>query len=120
VLHQREASPKALLPEEQLLRAQQSAVPSWWAAFPQEPLPVSPAAHYLMGGIETDLNGASTLEGLYASGECASSGVHGANRLASNSLLECFVFAHRAVAHGLAAELRAPIEPWWPVEPRWP
>jgi L-aspartate oxidase len=64
-------------------------------------IPVAPAAHYLMGGIETDLDGQSTVAGLYACGECASSGVHGANRLASNSLLECFVFAHRAVAHGL-------------------
>jgi L-aspartate oxidase len=69
-----------------------------------DPIPVSPAAHYLMGGIETDLDGRSTLPGLYACGECASSGVHGANRLASNSLLECFVFAERAVRHGLAAE----------------
>jgi L-aspartate oxidase len=64
-------------------------------------LPVSPAAHYLMGGIETDIQGRSTLRGLYASGECAASGVHGANRLASNSLLECFVFSHRAVLAGL-------------------
>jgi L-aspartate oxidase len=64
-------------------------------------LPVSPAAHYLMGGIETGLDGASSLRGLYASGECARSGVHGANRLASNSLLECF---RRAVEAGLDAE----------------
>ena len=64
-------------------------------------LPVAPAAHYLMGGIATDLDGAASLRGLYASGECASSGVHGANRLASNSLLECFVFSRRAVAAGL-------------------
>ena len=66
-------------------------------------LPVSPAAHYLMGGIATGLDGASDIAGLYAVGECASSGVHGANRLASNSLLECFVFSHRAVAAGLDA-----------------
>ncbi|MDX6535198.1 MAG: L-aspartate oxidase [Gaiellales bacterium] len=65
-------------------------------------VPVSPAAHYLMGGIATDLWGTSSLPGLYSSGECASSGVHGANRLASNSLLECFVFSHRAVDAGLA------------------
>jgi len=64
-------------------------------------VPVAPAAHYLMGGIATDLSGATSIAGLYAAGECASSGVHGANRLASNSLLECFVFAHRAVAAGL-------------------
>ena len=54
-----------------------------------------------MGGIATDLDGASSLRGLYASGECARSGVHGANRLASNSLLECFVFSRRAVLAGL-------------------
>jgi L-aspartate oxidase len=69
----------------------------------RDPLPVSPAAHYLMGGIATAPDGGTSLRGLYASGECASSGVHGANRLASNSLLECFVFSHRAVEAGLAA-----------------
>jgi L-aspartate oxidase len=68
-----------------------------------DPVPVAPAAHYLMGGIATDLDGATTLAGLYASGESACTGAHGANRLASNSLLECFVFAHRAVASGLDA-----------------
>jgi L-aspartate oxidase len=66
-------------------------------------VPVAPAAHYLMGGIATGLDGATTLERLYASGESACTGAHGANRLASNSLLECFVFAHRAVDAGLAA-----------------
>jgi L-aspartate oxidase len=66
-------------------------------------IPVAPAAHYLMGGIATDLAGATSIAGLYAVGECAATGVHGANRLASNSLLECFVFSGRAVAHGLAA-----------------
>ena len=66
-----------------------------------QPIPVAPAAHYLMGGIATDLNGATTVSGLYAVGECAATGVHGANRLASNSLLECFVFSHRAIAAGL-------------------
>ena len=69
-------------------------------------VPVAPAAHYLMGGIETDLDGTSTLPGLYAAGECASSGVHGANRLASNSLLECFVFSRRAVERGLDGDAR--------------
>jgi L-aspartate oxidase len=73
-------------------------------------LPVSPAAHYLMGGIATDLHGAATVRGLYASGECAASGVHGANRLASNSLLECFVFSHRAVDAGLGAAHPAPLD----------
>src|SRR5205814_2809828 len=67
----------------------------------REPVPVAPAAHYLMGGVATDLDGATTVPGLYASGECAATGVHGANRLASNSLLECFVFSHRAVDAGL-------------------
>ncbi len=66
-------------------------------------IPVAPAAHYLMGGIATDLDGATTIAGLYAGGECAATGVHGANRLASNSLLECFVFSHRAVDCGLRA-----------------
>ncbi len=59
-------------------------------------LPVSPASHYCMGGIRTDLHGRSTLQGLYAAGEVACTGVHGANRLASNSLLEGLVFGARA------------------------
>ena len=75
-------------------------------------IPVAPAAHYLMGGIATDLDGATNLAGLYASGESACTGAHGANRLASNSLLECFVFAHRAVSAGLdAPALDAPDGP---------
>jgi L-aspartate oxidase len=61
-----------------------------------EPVPVAPAAHYLMGGIVTDIDGRSTVQGLYAVGECACTGLHGANRLASNSLSECFVFGERA------------------------
>lgn len=60
-------------------------------------LPIAPAAHYLCGGVLTDLDGASSLPGLWAAGEVACSGVHGANRLASNSLLEGMVFAHRVV-----------------------
>jgi L-aspartate oxidase len=61
-----------------------------------EPVPVSPAAHYAIGGIVSDLDGRTTVPGLYAVGECACTGVHGANRLASNSLLECLVFGRRA------------------------
>ena len=61
-------------------------------------IPITPAAHYFMGGIETDLGGRSSLRGLYAAGEVASSGVHGANRLASNSLLEALVFGGRTAA----------------------
>jgi L-aspartate oxidase len=67
----------------------------------RELVPVSPAAHYMMGGIATDLDGRSTVPGLYAVGECACTGLHGANRLASNSLSECFVFGARAARAAL-------------------
>jgi L-aspartate oxidase len=67
----------------------------------RELVPVAPAAHYMMGGITTDLDGRSTLAGLYAVGEAACTGLHGANRLASNSLSECFVFGARAAAAAL-------------------
>jgi L-aspartate oxidase len=68
-------------------------------------VPVAPASHYVMGGIVSDLEGRAGVEGLYAVGECACTGLHGANRLASNSLSECFVFGRRAALSGLG-------EPW--------
>jgi L-aspartate oxidase len=80
-----------------------------------DPIPVSPASHYVMGGIATDLEGHSSLPGLYAVGECADTGLHGANRLASNSLTECFVLGARAAA--AAAEEPAVDEP--PDPPAW-
>lgn len=73
----------------------------------RDPIPVAPAQHYAMGGIGTDLDGRSSRAGLWAVGEVACTGVHGANRLASNSLLEALVFADRA-ARALVAEAPAP------------
>ena len=61
----------------------------------KDKIPVSPTQHYLMGGIETDVNGCTNIKGFYACGEAANTGVHGANRLASNSMLECLVFGRR-------------------------
>jgi L-aspartate oxidase len=69
----------------------------------RELIPVAPAAHYMMGGIVADLHARSSVAGLYAVGEASCTGLHGANRLASNSLSECFVFARRAVEAALAS-----------------
>jgi len=69
----------------------------------RQPVPIAPAAHYTMGGVVTDLDGRSSVEGLYAAGECARTGVHGANRLASNSLLEAAAFGRRAGAAAVDA-----------------
>lgn len=68
----------------------------------REPVPVAPAAHYTMGGIAVDLDARSSLPGLLAVGECACTGLHGANRLASNSLAECMVFGRRAALAAIA------------------
>ena len=75
----------------------------------RDPIPVHPAAHYTIGGVRTDLHGRSSVAGLYACGECAASGVHGANRLASNSLLEGLVFGRRVAAAALGDGLADPV-----------
>lgn len=74
----------------------------------QKPIPVAPAAHYTMGGIKADVNGKTSIKGLYAIGETASTGLHGANRLASNSLLECVVCAYELADYLSFTNLKTP------------
>jgi L-aspartate oxidase len=87
----------------------------WGLDITRQPIPVVPAAHYMCGGITTNLDGRTTIPGLWAIGECASTGLHGANRLASNSLLEGLVFAHRAADAVATIDRTKP----WPDVPEW-
>jgi L-aspartate oxidase len=84
----------------------------------QEPIPVVPAAHYMCGGVTSDLDGRSSIPGLWVLGETAFTGLHGANRLASNSLLEGLVFAHRA-ADALGAQIAGLRQQPVPTVPDW-
>jgi succinate dehydrogenase / fumarate reductase flavoprotein subunit len=106
-----------LLPETQLLVKRLAGID-----LTKELVPVQPAMHRPIGGIQTDVNGATSVGGLYAAGECASTGVHGANRLGGNTLLECAVFGRRAgeaaAARAQASRLQTGSETAWADEER--
>jgi L-aspartate oxidase len=87
----------------------------WGIDITSQPIPVVPAAHFMCGGVTTNLEGKTTIPGLWAIGECACTGLHGANRLASNSLLEGLVFAHRAAEALRGVDRSKP----WPDVPEW-
>ncbi|HLC29926.1 MAG TPA: FAD-binding protein, partial [Dehalococcoidia bacterium] len=81
----------------------------------KEPIPVAPAAHYMMGGVRTNTWGETSVSGLYACGECACTGVHGANRLASNSLMEVLVFGKRIIQRILEGGEQTAVPAWGPL-----